>query len=133
MIGIITANILLILMNRFEYLTDRYAGFNIEHNIGSGLFRYIKLTRKLKFRQFWEAKGIIGDLSDANYKLNLSGPSPFQSLNNKMYLEIGTGVDNILNSLLLILSGVYCRNLCLIYNHKNLECFLDLVFSCKFY
>lgn len=83
------------LVNRFQYLTDRYAGFNIEHNIGSGLFRYTKLTRKLKLRQFWEAKGIIGDLSNANYNLNFVGNYPFETLNNKMYLEIGTGVDNI--------------------------------------
>ncbi len=84
------------LMSRFEYLTDRYAGFNIEHTVGSGLFRYIKLTRKLKFRQFWEVKGVIGDLSNANKQLNFVGNYPFESLNNKMYLEAGTGVDNIL-------------------------------------
>lgn len=84
------------LMSRFEYLTDRYAGFNLEHNIGSGLFRYIKLTRKLKFRQFWEVKGVIGDLSNANQQLNFVGGNSFQSLNNKMYLEAGTGIDNIL-------------------------------------
>jgi hypothetical protein len=83
------------LIDRFEYLADRYAGFNIEHNIGSGIFRYTKLTRKLKLRQFWEAKGIVGDLSDANYKLNFVPGSPFKTLNNKMYLEVGTGVDNI--------------------------------------
>ncbi len=85
------------LMNRFEYLTDRYAGFNIEHNIGSGIFRYTKLTRKLKFRQFWEVKGVVGDLSDANRTLNFVGLNyPFKTLNNKMYMEVGTGVDNIL-------------------------------------
>lgn len=83
------------LMNRFQYLTDRYAGFSIQHNIGSGLFRYMKLTRKLKLRQFWEVKGIIGDLSDENARLNYVGSNTFQTLNNKMYLEIGTGVDNI--------------------------------------
>ena len=43
-----------------------------------------------------EAKGIIGDLSDANYNLNFSNSDPFQTLNNKMYLEVGTGVENIL-------------------------------------
>ncbi len=84
------------LINRFQYLSDRYAGFSVEHNIGSGLFRYTKLTRKLKLRQFWEVKGIIGDLSDANYKLNFVSNYPFQTLNNKMYLEVGTGIDNIL-------------------------------------
>ncbi len=83
------------LMNRFEYLTDRYAGFNLEHNIGSGVFRYISFTRKWKFRQFWEAKGVVGNLSDANKQLNFVGDYPFKSLDNKLYLELGTGVDNI--------------------------------------
>ena len=83
------------LMNRFEYLTDQYAGFNIEHNVGSGLFRFIPLTRKWKFRQFWEAKGVVGGLSDANKNLNFVGDHPFKSLDNKLYLELGTGVDNI--------------------------------------
>ena len=49
----------------------------------------------MKLRQFWEAKGIIGDLSDANYKLNFIGNYPFQTLNNQLYLEVGTGIDNI--------------------------------------
>lgn len=83
------------LMNRFEYLTDRYAGFNIEHNIGSGLFRYIPITRKLKLRQFWEVKGVMGDLSDANKQLNFVPDAPFKSLDGKLYMEVGTGVDNI--------------------------------------
>ncbi|MEO7210358.1 MAG: DUF5686 family protein, partial [Chitinophagaceae bacterium] len=84
------------LMNRFEYLTDEYAGINVEHNIGSGLFKYIPITRKLKLRQFWEAKAIIGNLSDANKQLNFIQGYPFQSLDGKAYLEVGTGIDNIL-------------------------------------
>ncbi len=83
------------LMNRFEYVTDKYAGFNIEHNIGAGLFRFAKFTRKLKLRQSWEAKGIIGGLTDENKKLNFKGDHFFKSLDNKMYLELGTGIDNI--------------------------------------
>jgi hypothetical protein len=83
------------LMTRFEYLTDRYAGFSIEHNIGSGLFRYIPLTRKLKLRQFWEAKGVVGNLSDANKQLNFVGDYPFKSLDGKLYTEVGVGIDNI--------------------------------------
>ncbi len=87
------------LMNRFEYITDRYAGFNIEHNIGSGLFRFIPLTRKLKWRQLWTAKGLVGDLSDANKQMNFVGDYPFKSLDGKLYLELGTGIDNILKVL----------------------------------
>lgn len=83
------------LMNRFEYITDQYAGFNLEHNIGSGIFRYTKLTRKMKLRQFWEAKGVVGNLSNANRQLNFVGESPFSSLDGKLYMEVGTGIDNI--------------------------------------
>ncbi len=87
------------LMNRFEYISDKYAGFNIEHNIGNGLFRYIPITRKLKFRQFYSIKGLVGSLSDANQQLNFVGTQSFKTLNNKMYMEVGTGVDNILKVL----------------------------------
>lgn len=87
------------LMNRFEYINDRYAGFSVEHNIGNGLFKYIGITRKLKLRQFWNVKTLVGSLSDANKNLNFVQGHPFQSLNGKMYTELGTGVDNILKVL----------------------------------
>lgn len=85
------------LMNRFEYLHDRYAGVNFEHNIGNGLFSYFSLTRKLKFRQFWNAKFLWGGLSDANRAFNMPSNSDykFESLDGKTYMELGTGVDNI--------------------------------------
>lgn len=83
------------MMNRYEFVHDQYAGFNFEHNFGNGLFRFIPITRKLKFRQLWTAKGLWGSLSEANKALNFTGAHPFQSLNNKAYLELGTGVDNI--------------------------------------
>ena len=84
------------LMARWEYIGDRYAGFNIEHNIGNGLFKYIPLTRKLKFRQFWSAKGITSGITEANKTLNFNTPyNQLKDLNGKLYLELGTGVDNI--------------------------------------
>lgn len=84
------------LMSRWEYIGDRYAGFNFEHNIGNGLFKYIGLTRKLKFRQFWSAKGITTGITEANKALNFNNSyNQFKDLNGKLYLELGTGVDNI--------------------------------------
>lgn len=85
------------LMNRFQYLHDKYAGFNFEHNFGSGIFRFTPLTRKLKFRQFYTVKGMWGSLSDENKALNMPATSDykFESLDGKTYMEIGTGVDNI--------------------------------------
>jgi hypothetical protein len=84
------------LMNRFQYITDRYAGMIFEHNFGNGLFRFIPLTRRLKFRQFYNFKMITGNLSKENYDLNFNNPyNSFQNLGGKTYMEIGTGVDNI--------------------------------------
>lgn len=85
------------LMNRWQYLHDRYAGFNFEHNIGAGIFRFIPFTRKWKFRQFYTVKGLWGHLSDENKALNMPAGSDytFESLDGKTYMEVGTGVDNI--------------------------------------
>jgi hypothetical protein len=83
------------LMNRWEYIHDQYIGMNAEHNIGNGLFRFIPLTRKLKFRQFYTLKGLWGSLSEANRQYNDKPGYTFQSLNGNTYLELGTGVDNI--------------------------------------
>ena len=80
------------LMNRWEYVHDRYAGVNIEHIIGNGIFR---LFPKLRWRQFWTAKSLWGSLSPSNQSLNLKTNSGFQTLNGHTYLELGTGVDNI--------------------------------------
>jgi len=87
------------LMNRFEYISDTYAGAQVEHNFGNRLFRLIPLTRKLKIRQFWNAKFLWGNLSAANTQLNFVGNHSFKALNEKTYLEMGTGIDNILKVL----------------------------------
>ena len=83
------------LMNKFQYMQDRYMGLNFEHNFGNGLFRFIPLTRKWKFRQFWTLKALWGDISDANIQYNNSPAYSFESLQGKTYMELGTGVDNI--------------------------------------
>lgn len=87
------------MMNRYEFLSDQWAGFNIEHNFGNGIFSYIPGARKLKLRQFWTAKGVIGRLSEHNRDLNFAGGYPFKTLEGNPYLELGTGVENILHFL----------------------------------
>ncbi len=83
------------LMNKYEYLQDQFLGFNFEHNIGSGIFRYSPLTRKLKFRQFYTVKLLWGHLSPENEAYNNNSDYTFKSLNGQTYMELGTGVDNI--------------------------------------
>jgi hypothetical protein len=80
------------MMARYDYLHDKYAGINFEHNIGNGIFR---LLPKLKFRQFYTVKTLWGSLTEANKQMNLYEGHRFQTLDGKTYLELGTGVDNI--------------------------------------
>jgi hypothetical protein len=80
------------MMNRWEFVHDQYAGINIEHNIGNGIFR---LFPKLRLRQFWTAKTLWGSLSSANKTFNFKQGHSFQTLDGRTYLELGTGVDNI--------------------------------------
>jgi hypothetical protein len=85
------------LMNRFEFLSDRYAGFTIEHDFEKKLINLVPFLRKINVRQFWNLKAVWGDLSTANKELNCKEYSsyPMQSLNGKPYMELGTGLDNI--------------------------------------
>ena len=80
------------MMNRWEFIHDKFAGINLEHNIGNGIFRWFP---KLRFRQFWTAKALWGSLTPANRSLNFKQGYTFQTLDGKTYLELGTGVDNI--------------------------------------
>lgn len=80
------------MMNRWEFIHDKYAGINIDHNIGNGIFRWFP---KLRLRQFWTAKALWGSLTPANRALNFKPGYVFQTLDGNTYLELGTGVDNI--------------------------------------
>jgi hypothetical protein len=83
------------LMNKYEYLHDQFLGFNFEHNIGNGIFRFTGITRKLKWRQFYNVKLLWGHLSPENALYNNNADYQFKSLDGRTYMELGTGVDNI--------------------------------------
>lgn len=83
------------MMNRFEFISDQYAGISLMHNLGGGLFNYIPLIKKLKLRQFWTAKSVMGSLSSGNKTLNFNRGYMFRTLEQAPYTEVGTGVDNI--------------------------------------
>ena len=86
-------------MNKYEFISDKYAGVNFEHNFGNGIFRWFGPTRKLKFRQFWNFKTLWGSLSEENKSLNIKQGYNLQSLNGRTFMEVGTGIDNILRVL----------------------------------
>lgn len=82
------------MMYRFEYLSDRYAGFHFQHSLGWSVFRVFPFMRKLKWNQFWTANGLWGSLSDSNMRLNRA-ETYFKTLNGRSYFEFGTGIENI--------------------------------------
>ncbi len=84
------------MMNNYEFISDQYYGFNVEHNIGGGIFNRIPVMKHLKFRQFWTAKGVWGSLNKGNQTLNLDKSNhEFRTLKGDPYFELGTGVSNI--------------------------------------
>ena len=87
------------MMYRYEYISDKYAGVILEHNMGSLFFKYIPYVEKMKIRCFWNAKTVYGGLSKSNQLINLNKGYAFQTLSKSPYLEVGTGVENILKVL----------------------------------
>jgi len=85
------------LMNRFEYFSDRYAGFSIEHNFEKKLLNLLPFMRPTHMRQFWNIKTVWGDLSPESRQLNRMelGSYRLRSLQGRPYIEAGTGLDNI--------------------------------------
>jgi hypothetical protein len=53
----------------------------------------------MKLRTFYNIKGVYGNLSAANQTLNFNKGYYFQSLAKSPYLEVGTGIENILKVL----------------------------------
>lgn len=86
------------LMNRFEYVSDRFAGINMEHNIEKKFLNLIPFMRKSNMRQFWNFKSVWGELTDMSRALNrieYYNEYRLRSLRGGFYTEIGTGFENI--------------------------------------
>lgn len=86
------------LMNRFEYMSDRYIRLNIEHNLEKKFLNLIPFLRKSTMRQFWNFKAVIGNLSDKSRAINrieYYNEYKLRSLRGGFYIEMGTGIENI--------------------------------------
>jgi hypothetical protein len=85
------------LMNFYEFASDHYISFFGEHHFNGLFLNRIPLLRKLKFREVFYAKGVWGSLKDDNRNL-LQFPGSLSDV-TKPYIEMGIGVENILNFL----------------------------------
>lgn len=94
-------------MNNFEFVSDKYVAWRIEHHMDGLILDKIPLIRRLKWRNVWAFRGVWGTLSDANYYANRfnhyhyegdkkGSSAPFYGrFGNMPYMEASIGIENI--------------------------------------
>jgi hypothetical protein len=92
-------------MNRYEFASDTYFNFLLEHHFDGFFFNRVPLLRKLNFRTVATLKGVVGGISRRNREANqLNAFNPtladtytgFQTPSRGPFLEAGVGIENIL-------------------------------------
>jgi hypothetical protein len=90
------------MMNFFEFSSDKYLAFNYRHSFEGFVLNRIPLIRKLKLRLVGILNIVYGSMGNTNlnlvnYPTNDNGDVeyPFFTLENKPYIEVGYGVENI--------------------------------------
>lgn len=80
-------------LNFYEFVTDTYATFQLEHHFNGRLFSRIPLLREMNLREIVGIKGVYGTISDANRALNASDLTYLAPENG--YWEYSAGIGNI--------------------------------------
>ena len=93
------------LMNFLEFVSDKYASVNLDHNFNGFFFNKIPLIKRLKLREVASIKVLYGSLRDENnpnknpdlfqFPKNSDGVTTTQSLDRTPYVEGSIGVGNI--------------------------------------
>ena len=100
----------------YEFVTDTYTTFHLEHNFNGRLLARVPLIRKLNLRAIVGFRTAWGQLSDENILLNsTNNPSQITLLapTEKPYYEYSVGIGNIFKILRLDVNfrGNYLDNL----------------------
>ncbi|WP_343692202.1 DUF5686 family protein [Chitinophaga sp.] len=83
------------LMNFLEFVSDHYAGMNIDHHFNGFFFNKVPLLRRLKWREIVNTKFLWGGVRNENEGKLLLFPSGTYSLSNGPYIEGSVGISNI--------------------------------------
>lgn len=83
----------------YEFVSDQYASFHLEHNFNGRFFSRIPFLRKLNLREIISVRGVIANISEENIALSNvpSNPANLQLVapNKEPYYEYSIGVGNI--------------------------------------
>jgi Family of unknown function (DUF5686)/CarboxypepD_reg-like domain len=80
-------------LNFYEFVADKYATLQVEHNFGGRLFARIPAIRKLNWREIVGIRTVIGTVTEENKLLNASGL--IYNAPTKPYWEYSAGIGNI--------------------------------------
>lgn len=80
-------------LNFYEFVSDQYATFQLEHHFLGRIFSRIPGVRKLNLREIVTVRGVVGSVSEENIQLNASSLTYLAP--EKPYWEYGFGVGNI--------------------------------------
>jgi Family of unknown function (DUF5686)/CarboxypepD_reg-like domain len=92
------------LMNFLEFVSDHYAGADIEHHFNGFIFNKVPLLKRLKWREILTAKVLYGGIRAENDPSKnttsmkfptMNGQTSTFALGSQPYIEAGFGIGNI--------------------------------------
>lgn len=89
------------MMNPMEFLTDSYAMWDLTYWANGAILNYIPFIKKLKLREVFSFRGMVGHLSrrnqpEFNDKLfRFPEIAHSEPMKHTPYMEVGVGLDNI--------------------------------------
>lgn len=82
-------------MRYFEFISDRYAQFFVEHHFEGLFFNRVPLFRRLRWREVVVGKVVAGSLDREKHEAVMLLLPNMYELNNGPYAEVSAGVENI--------------------------------------
>ena len=80
-------------LDYYEFVSDTYVAWHLEHNFGGRILSRIPLLRKLNLRELVGFRAVYGSLSDENIAMNASNVQ-YQAPED-IYWEYSLGIGNI--------------------------------------
>ncbi len=82
------------LMNKYEFISDRYAAIYLEHHLNGRILNRIPFLKRLELREMLVSNIIFGNIHDKSALDNLPNFTTPLSYDNP-YIELGIGLENI--------------------------------------